>query len=197
MKQDLALFDFDNTITTRDTFLKFISFVKGKKNFFIGLAIMSPWLIAYKLKLIPNWQAKEKVIQYFFKGTTIQEFNAWGEAFCEEILPTYLRKDALERIKFHFSRGDQVYVISASAENWVKPWTDHMNIPLICTKLEFIDDKLSGKISGKNCYGEEKVSRLKELEDPTQYDHIYAYGDSSGDSSLLNLASKPFYRVFK
>jgi hypothetical protein len=62
----LLFFDFDGTITTKDTLLEFIKFSKGKLNFLSGFLIYSPFLVAYKLGIISNQSAKEKVLATFF-----------------------------------------------------------------------------------------------------------------------------------
>ena len=82
-------------------------------------------------------------------------------------------------------------------ECWVKPWCDKNNIDLISTRLEVKDNKLTGKFATKNCYGREKVNRVKEAYDLSQYNHIYAYGDSRGDRELLALADESFYKPFR
>ena len=66
MNGRIAFFDFDGTITTKDTLLEFIKFYKGKYQFYLGFLVYSPFLVAYKLKIIPNYVAKQKVLQYFF-----------------------------------------------------------------------------------------------------------------------------------
>ena len=71
---DLALFDFDGTITKDDSLLKFIRFVVGDGRFVFGLVVLSPILVAYKLKLIPNYKAKQKMLSWFFKGMSKEAF---------------------------------------------------------------------------------------------------------------------------
>jgi hypothetical protein len=73
-KRIIIAFDFDGTITSRDTFFEFIKFIKGEKRFYTGLLLYSPLLIAYKMKLYPNWKVKEKIFSYFFKGISMPEF---------------------------------------------------------------------------------------------------------------------------
>lgn len=64
----LALFDFDGTITTKDTLVEFIKYAKGSHVYYLGLMVLSPMLLRYYLKLMPNDIAKEKMIAYFFRG---------------------------------------------------------------------------------------------------------------------------------
>ena len=72
-----------------------------------------------------------------------------------------------------------------------------MGVRLIATNLVIDQGKITGNIDGNNCYGEEKVNRIKQLYDLNSYSIIYAYGDSSGDRPMLALAQKPFYKPFR
>ena len=55
----IAFFDFDGTVTTRDTLLEFIRFVKGDLSFFLGFMVHTPLLILYKMQIVLNQRAKE------------------------------------------------------------------------------------------------------------------------------------------
>lgn len=194
MSKRLALFDFDGTITTKDSFLEFLKFHKGRLNFLFGFALLSPYLIAMKLRLIPNWKAKEIVLTYFLKGLGEEEVEQVAREFTTEVIPRLLRPKAIEQIKKHQENCDDIYLVSASAENWLKSWCDQIGIKIIGTKLEVIDGKITGKIDGNNCYGQEKVARIKAEINISKYSEIYAYGDSNGDKEMLALADHAYYR---
>jgi phosphatidylglycerophosphatase C len=193
----IAFFDFDGTITTKDSLLEFIKFCKGRMNFYKGFLLNSPYLIAYKAGIITNQRAKEKVLAHFFKNTTLADFNLMAERFTQEVLPGLIRPGALAEIASLQQKGAEIVIVSASPGNWIKPWATQMSVSLIATNLVAEEGKITGIINGKNCYGEEKVNRIKQLYDLTGYDTIYAYGDSSGDQPMLALAGKPFYKPFR
>lgn len=192
----LALFDFDGTLTYKDSFLEFISYYHGKKAFYLGMLKLSPWLIAYKLKLYPNWKAKEKTLSYFFRHLPEDNFRKKGEEFAREIIPAMLRPRALAALKEHIKAGDRVIVVSASGEQWLRAWCNELGIELLATQLACEEGKLLGSIKGKNCYGPEKVERIKAHVSLEEYDEIFAYGDSEGDRELLALATHPHFRHF-
>jgi phosphatidylglycerophosphatase C len=196
MKKRLVLFDFDGTITTKDTFIEFIKFYHGPTKFAVGFALLSPALVAFKLKLLANWKAKEKVLSWFFKDASFQTFTTKCEAFTTDVLPKLIRPKALEAIR-EMEKNYEIVVVSASAENWVSPWCRANNLNLLATTLEVVDGKLTGKIKGKNCFGIEKVNRIKEKYDLVSYTEILAYGDSSGDKEMFELAHKHFYKPFR
>ncbi|MEQ8245883.1 HAD family hydrolase [Fulvivirga sp.] len=196
MSKKLALFDFDGTITTKDSFLEFLKFHKGGLNFLFGFALLSPYLVAMKLGLIPNWKAKEIVLKYFLNGLSVEDMKNVSADFSAKIIPRLLRSRAMDQIKKHQDNGDDIYLVSASAEDWLKPWCNQIGIKLIGTRLEIIDEKITGRIDGNNCYGQEKVERVKAEIDISKYSEIYVYGDSRGDKEMLALAHYPHYKYF-
>ncbi|RZL13769.1 MAG: haloacid dehalogenase-like hydrolase [Pedobacter sp.] len=197
-KLTVAVFDFDGTLTTKDTFVEFIRFAKGSLACYAGFLLFSPLLVAMKLKIYPNWKAKQQIFSYFFKNTPISTFNAWGVDFTKEI-DKILRPEALEVLKVHQEQRNRVIVVSASIENWILPWSTKMGIgETLATKIE-IDEKglLTGRFSGRNCYGQEKVDRLASILPARSEYRLMVYGDSWGDKELLESADEGFYRKFK
>ena len=193
----LALFDFDGTITKDDSLIKFIRFAKGDVAYVLGMLFLSPMLVMYKLKFIPNYRAKQLMLSYYLKGMNAQEFQKVAQTFSLEYIDMIVRPKAMEKILWHKKEGHTVVVVSASMRCWLQPWCDQQDLQLISTELEIEDHKLTGQFSTKNCYGVEKENRLKEMYDLSVYDHIYAYGDSSGDKELLALADESFYKPFR
>ena len=84
-KRSIAAFDFDGTLTCKDTFLEFIAFVFGRKKLYLSLALFSPILLLMKLGLYPNWKAKQLIYSWLFKGMDYDYFCNLGESFSEEI----------------------------------------------------------------------------------------------------------------
>ena len=193
----LALFDFDGTITTDDSLIKFIRFVIGDIKFVAGMAVLSPMLTAYTLKLIPNYKAKQYMLSYFFKGISEEKFVKVANEYSLKHINTILRPKAMKKITWHKEQRHKVIIVSASIECWLKPWCDKNNLDLIATKIEVKDNIITGKFSTKNCYGIEKANRVQEQYNLNDYDHIYAYGDSRGDKELLELADESFYKPFR
>lgn len=195
--KQIAFFDFDGTITTKDTLLEFIKFTKGVPAFYFGFLLYSPFLVAYKLKIISNQTAKEKVLAHFFRNMSIESFEQQCVAFAQQMIPGLIRPKALVEIKNLKEKGVQVVIVSASPENWIRPWANSMQLELLGTRLQVKDNRITGKIEERNCHGPEKVSRIKSCYSLDKYDRIYAYGDTSGDKPMLQLANEAFYKPFR
>ena len=194
---NLALFDFDGTITTKDSLVKFIQYAVGKRRYYVGLVMISPMLMLYMLKFIPNDIAKQRLISHFFRGWDIDDFHKIATNYANEQIDLITRLAAIKQLRWHQERGDKVVIVSASVECWLKSWCDRYNIDLIATKLQIKDNKLTGKFDTPNCYGIEKVNRIKAIYNIKDYKKIYAYGDSSGDKDMLSLADESFYKPFR
>lgn len=193
----IAFFDFDGTITSRNTLLEIIRHQRGLGRFYSGFAAQIPFYIAFKLKFISNQQAKENILSYFFKGTPVDSFQEKCDAYAGTRLPAILRRGAVDEITRLQNEGFEVVVVSASAENWIRKWADEQGISVIATRLESFNGKLTGKIDGLNCNGGEKVARIKLAYDLSTYDEIYAYGDTKGDKPMLALATRAHYKPFR
>ena len=209
MNRRIAFFDFDGTITTKDTLLEFIKFSKGPAYFWLGFLLTSPWMLAWKLKLISNQQAKEKVLAFFFRKTPLSRFQEQCEQFSGNILPGLIRPKALHEIALLQEKEATVVIVSASPENWIRGWASQVQAELIATKLQTIPPPkgpadtpadeylLTGKIEGANCHGREKVRRIEQAYTLADYTEIYAYGDSGGDKPMLQLGTVSFFRPFR
>ncbi|HUR11130.1 MAG TPA: HAD-IB family hydrolase [Flavitalea sp.] len=197
MKRRIAFFDFDGTITYRDTLLELIRFHAGNFSFYFGFILYAPLIVAMKLKLLSNQTAKEKVIGYFFGRMPLEKFDILCEAFAREALPSLVRNKASHEIRILQEKGAQVVVVSASPENWVKRWCDSTGVVCISSRLEISNDRLTGKLLGKNCHGDEKVSRIKEKFNLADYDEILCYGDTKGDYPMLQLGTIQFFKPFR
>ncbi|HEY4208414.1 MAG TPA: HAD-IB family hydrolase [Puia sp.] len=197
MGQLIAFFDFDGTITTKDTLLEFIKFSKGRFAFYMGFLVNSPWLVAMKLKLISNQTAKQRIFTWFFRRHSLPDFQEHCARFAETVIPGLLRPKAIKEIKLLQEKGAEVVIVSASPENWILPWAQTLSITCIGTRLETADNALTGKIHLRNCHGPEKCVRIRAAYQLEDYRDIYAYGDSSGDKQMLALATRSFYKPFR
>ena len=192
----IAFFDFDGTITKADSTARFIRYLVGDSKFFIGILFLLPFMLLYILNIISNNSIKQILITYFFKGKSINEFKKHAEYFSLNMLEPLIRKKALEQIAWHKENGHDVVIVSASIDLWLRPWCIKNDIVLISSMLEVNDQIITGKTRNKNCYGLEKVTRIKELYNLSEYSYIYSYGNSRGDYEMLKIANESHYKPF-
>lgn len=191
-RKRLYVFDFDGTLTKRDSLLAFIIFVRGWKMLLLTLLRYSPLLVLMKLGLYDNGKAKEKVFCACFKGMSLTSFNDYCQRFAEENR-SLLREQAV--LYINKVREETCVIISASVDNWVQPFFP--DIRVLGTQIEVADGKLTGKFTTPNCYGPEKVRRLLSAYPERKDYYLVAYGDSGGDRELLDYADEAYYQPFR
>lgn len=188
----LALFDFDGTLTQKDSLFEFIKFAFGREKFYKGMLFLSPILVAYKLGFVKNDDAKLQVLNYFFKDKQ----NLWREktSLFHAVIPSLLKQKAYQKFQWHKSQNHKIIIVSASPNAWLEKWCQSQNIELIATILEYKNSKLTYKTP--NCHGREKVTRINSYLDIKDYKNIYAYGDTSSDKYMLSIATHKFFKTF-
>jgi phosphatidylglycerophosphatase C len=196
-KQTIAVFDFDGTLTRRDSLFPFLAYVVGIGPFLLGLLLLVPAMLAYAFKRIPNWVLKERFLTYFLAGREERAFFYQAETFALTVVPKLLRPETLACLRWHQAQGHPTFLVSASMEAYLQPWAASVGIDhVLGTQIEVRHQRLTGKLLSKNCYGPEKVARLQaKLGDLNAY-CIYAYGDSKGDRDMLQIATHSQYRKF-
>jgi len=217
-------FDFDGTLTTRDTLLLFIRHARGWWALFGGLLLFSPLLVLMKLHLADNGRTKERLFRHYFRGMLERDFDALCQSFARSHTHV-LRTAGLRTVQQALDRGDRVVILSASIDRWVeaclRPFlVSSSQFQVLGTEIEVVDGRLTGRFATPNCYGPEKVRRLKEflkkvsprgdVEGATKVSprgdvegalegtpFIIAYGDSRGDKELLAYADESHYKPFR
>ena len=201
MKKKIYCFDFDGTLTTSDTLLEFIKYAKGRSRFLMVFLMYSPLLVLMKLHLYPNWKAKQQIFAHLFAGMRIEKFDALCRGFAEES-QHLLRPKGITLMHEALVAGAQVFIVSASIDNWVRPFFDIRNlkgVQVLGTQIEVEDGKLTGNFKSNNCYGKEKVHRIAEVLksfERSEYE-IEAFGDSRGDKEMLAFADKGHFKPFR
>lgn len=201
MKKKIYCFDFDGTLTTSDTLLEFIKYAKGRGRFLMVFLMYSPLLVLMKLHLYPNWKAKQQIFAHLFAGMRIEKFDTLCRGFAEES-QHLLRPKGITLVHEALVAGAQVFIVSASIDNWVRPFFDIRNlkgVQVLGTQIEVEDGKLTGRFKSNNCYGKEKVHRIAEALksfERSEYE-IEAFGDSHGDKEMLAFADKGHFKPFR
>ena len=190
----LAAFDFDGTLTTKDTFLAFVRFTHGFPRMILGFLRFSPWFVLMKMGRYSNGALKERIFAYFYRGASYVQFVQWGKDFSHEAI-SMLNTSMLKRLQWHASNGHTLCVVTASIDEWVRPICLKLGVDeVIATRVEVSSEgTLTGSFSSPNCYGAQKVRRLFEVYPQCRIGYLYAYGDSRGDKELLDFADESFY----
>lgn len=194
----IAVFDFDHTLTDRDSFLPFIFYTQGFWKTSYHLIGLLPHFIRYMVGNLKRQEIKEKIFSRFFAGIPLKDLQKMGKKYAEEHLNKLIKEQVWRRLAWHKSQGHRCLIASASFEFYLEPWAKKNGFEsAICSQLELTPEGYTtGRLKGLNCWGPEKKRRLLVYLGSEPYGPLYVYGDSEGDKEILELANYPFYRRF-
>lgn len=182
----MNIYDFDETIYDGDSTLDFYKYSVKKRPYILFRIIKAIiYMLKYKLKIIEKEKAKECFYEFLKDIPDIdKEVNEFWNINDKKIKKWYLNQ-----------KQDSDIIISASPEFLLKPIIIKLGINEK-NLLSSIVDKKNGEYTGKNCYGIEKINRLKEYFKTNNISEDIliekAYTDSLSDKPLLNIAKKGY-----
>ncbi|MGX5730170.1 HAD family hydrolase [Pseudoxanthomonas beigongshangi] len=191
---NLALFDFDGTLTVREMMPGFMHAAVAPTRLAVGKILLAPWVLGYRAGWVSGNRVRASIVDFGFRGVPEARLQAAGRAFANDVLPGVLREDAMTRLHWHRARGDTVVVVSGGLETYLSHWCQAHDLELVCSRLEVRDGRMTGRYHGAQCVGEEKVRRIRERYDLSRYERIHAYGDTHEDHAMLGLAHEAWYR---
>lgn len=191
----LYLFDFDGTLTYRDTLFLFLKYYHPQK-YFLGFLKHIPLFILMKLKLISPEKVKKSFIASVLKGEKEKLILQKSQTFADQFFTQIIRENALDFIQKINRDSVDGYLVTASLDIWTRPFAQKLGLQLIATEADFQAGVCTGAWKTKNNNGKEKVRRIKQEIKDKKYDKIIAFGDTSGDRSMLSLAHEAHYRFF-
>src|SRR5262249_24885166 len=101
---------------------------------------------------------------------------------------------AVELINRHKRAGREVYICSASPEDYLRVLANELDVDgVVGTRAEVVDGVYTGRMLGELCHGEEKARRVAELATERGIDlhRSFAYSDSLNDVPMLQLVGFP------
>jgi phosphatidylglycerophosphatase C len=169
----------------------FLGRVAGWKRLAAAVARSAPLLVAATRDRERRDDVKVAMARMLLTGRALADVEAEGERFAAEIERRWLRPDVVRRLSWHREAGHEVVLVTASFAVYVAPLGRRLGVDrVVATELEVHDGRLTGRLAGANCRGEEKVRRLAALfGDPPPL--AWAYGDSQDDRPLLAAAAHP------
>lgn len=191
---NLALFDFDGTITTRETFPDFMRHAVAPRRLALGTLLLAPLIAGHRLGAVSGVRVRASIIEFGLRGVAEAAVAQAGEAFARDVLPPLLRPGAMQRIDWHQARGDTVVVVSGGLDVYLSHWCRQQGLALICSTLESAAGVLTGRYEGEQCVAAEKCRRVRAAYDVDGFPVVYAYGDTSEDLDLLGMADEKFFR---
>ena len=196
--KQINVFDFDGTITTKDTFALFLRYYAGFAGWFFRVLTLLPTFASYGLGIIDRNEVKRRVIKRFFQDQPIEKVEKKAEKFAETIIPRLIRPGAMAELKQRKKDPESLYICSASISPYLRAWGAKQNIHnILATELEVKNGVCTGKIDGWNVWGPGKIRRILAEFSPKSVKINHAYGDSRGDEEMLHAAEVSHWRPFR
>ncbi|MGC5703020.1 HAD-IB family hydrolase [Pseudomonas sp. NFXW11] len=192
----LSVFDFDGTLTRHDSFVPFLRFAFGPRQFNRRLLNLALPGLGYLARRVDRDQLKAQLIGHFLTGVEAAWLQQQAQAYCEQFWTRLMRPNGLLGVADELRSGARVTLCSASPALVLQPFAKRLGVELIGTELEVVDGVLSGRILGHNCRCENKVLRLEGVYGPLSQYRLRAWGDTRGDRELLAAAQDAHWRYF-
>lgn len=195
-ERPIVAFDFDGTLTVKDSYAAFLKWSVGPWGWLISLPFLAPAAIAYVFHR-DRGRMKEAVTRFFIWDHPLEAVRGRAERFADSHFDRLLRPDALKRWREHQANGDYLVIVTATPDVVVEPFARRLEADaLLGTRLVVNENgQVTGDFAGPNCRGEEKVRRLRERFGEA-VELAAAYGDTSGDTEMLAIAREPGFREF-
>ncbi len=195
---DIAIFDLDYTLTKKGTWGRFVvQNVKHKPWLWLPLAVsagLTQW--RYKRGKLPRIRVKQAMMRWSMVGKPQAYMQQLAEDFAASEVETGLRPGALKALEYHRSQGDTLIIASAAVDLIVAPIAKKLEISLwVATNMKWENAKLAPEFASANCYGAEKLARVKQLlAKKPELKHnltiITMYSDSYSDLDILRFSDK-------
>ena len=200
----IYVFDFDGTITTRDTFALFLRYYAGTVRWALNIIKLLPTFASYKLGRIDRHAVKHAVINRFFAGEASADVEARAAEFAKDVIPDLIRPAAQERLDELLNSPEcgpeSLYICSASIGPYLKSWASSCGVHeqnVMCTELAMVNGRITEGLSGYNVWGPNKVRRILDQFSPHSVRIVEAYGDTRGDREMLHAAEASFFQPFR
>jgi HAD superfamily hydrolase (TIGR01490 family) len=193
----VAVFDFDGTVTDRDTLVPFLVLAFGRARVAATFAALAGTGLAYFLRRTSIDEFKRRVLRRLVAGASAQRLRALGPAHAQALAPR-LRPRALERIAWHRAQGHRLVLVSSTLDLYLAHVGAQLGFDeVLCSRLAVSGERFSGELEGADCTGPEKLRRLQALLGDLRGHELHVYGDSDGDRELLAAADHPHFRPFR
>ena len=128
------------------------------------------------------------------KGTKEKVFIEVGEEVYTKHLAKAIYPESRALVAAHLGMGHTVAIISAATPYQVDPVARDLGIEhVMCTRMEVVNGKFTGKIIDPACWGEGKAFAARELakDHNLELSKSYFYTDSAEDMPLMEIVGRP------
>lgn len=191
----LILFDFDGTLTRRDTILRLGFFIARTQSPRFRKAARFSWdMFLLKSRVVSNHQFKEDFCRCLLTGLTAESIERLSREFYDCYVSAILKEPTILLLNKHRQAGDEVHIVTSNFDFVLQPVKRQLNADgVFATVPEIIDGRYTGRLTGQACVGSEKLTRVLARFGHERVRQAVAYGDSSDDRELLEFVKTPVW----
>lgn len=197
--RNVAVFDFDGTLSRRDTLIPFVARVAGPVRSASGSVAAGFSGLRGDFDWRDRDALKEHMVERLLTGHDERDLVRRGGAYATRLLDKGLRPEVVEQLRRHVAAGHETLFVSASLTYYLEPIARHFHMThVIGVEPEAVAGTLTGRLVHPNVRAAEKEARLRSwLAAPAEGAidglEMWAYGNSSGDHELLAMADHAFW----
>jgi HAD superfamily hydrolase (TIGR01490 family) len=189
-----AFFDLDNTIVSENSSKLLIRLAYEKKMISNAGILKALWLsFLFKFNLKDTEKIIAGMVKWLSGISRVVIDDLSSEVFTKHLL-ALIPDEARSEIKMHKEKNAELVILSSALEPVCRSFADYLEMDnIICTELEVNGDSFTGRTSGKLCFGNEKLVRLKQYCEKiySDVDRAWYYGDSIYDLPALEAVGHP------
>ena len=196
----VAAFDFDGTVSRRDTLMPFVARFAGVPRSALG-TVRTGWssVSGGNPNRADRDAVKAEMLRRLVAGRDERDLDRAAGRYAAALIDRALRPEMVDEIRRHVAAGHQTLFVSASLVNYLRPIARYLHMTdVIAVELDQRDGVLTGAMVHPNVRAEQKALRLREwlglpAQGPTGGVELWAYGNSSGDHELLAMADHAYW----
>lgn len=197
---DLAVYDLDRTITRRPTYTLFLIHCAVRRQqwrlVFAPIVVLA--MLAYAAGLFDRGRLKE-ICQSLLIGRQIhaRDLKSLADSFADRTLATNLRPGAVRAIERDRREGRRLVLATASYRLYADSIAARLGFDDVIATGSVIglDDRVHARISGSNCYGDEKMRMIADWVEKSglagKHGHVRFYSDHASDEPAFEWSDEP------
>ena len=189
-----ALYDFDGTITSKDTtILLLFELLKLRPWRFLGL-IWFLFRMILSSDILCKQGYKNKAIGCLIKGLSDTHLSGALQNFRTKVKFLY-RSKVLTSIDQAIKDDCTVMIVTASPSFAISVCVSDLPVLVLGTEFEKEENIYTGRLKSENCYGKEKVNRINEWASSNKIvlSVQSAWSDHFSDFDMLSLSAKRYW----
>jgi HAD superfamily hydrolase (TIGR01490 family) len=193
---EAAFFDLDKTIISRSS-----SLALSRPMYRAGMVTRGQLVRGAYAQLVYALVGADERKMDRLKEGMLSLTRGWDRAEVEalvrdviiDVIDPFVYQEALDLMALHRSEGRDIYIVSSSPEEVVKPLAGHFGVAgVIATRAKIVDGRYTGELEFY-CYGDAKGEAVRAVAEGAGIDLAgsYAYSDSITDLPMLEVVGHP------